>query len=246
MAILQDWLERRLHLHRQLFTGAPQPTAGPTFDSSDKYTYANVQLFLDGQRGFAPFTRMGNGGPSLNLSFTEKDPAPDTTLPFYLQTFPATADQHEHLALSMLPCYNRRPCSPYPVNIQLASHTVNTTAGGISSTNTQDTAPFLGCLGQLRSACPATESLSRQAGQEFRFLISRAQRCRPNSAPVKISGVRIDRLVCDKDGHLYALSYEAQELYVFHVSAAKGVVEIGEPMLVSSSYGLTGIIVVDT
>jgi hypothetical protein len=219
------------------------PTTPPIFNSSDKYAYGFVQLFLDGQDGIAPFTRLSSGDLSDNSSFTEHDPAPDPSLPYYLQPYLATADPHEHLAVLMTPCYNGGPCSPYPVNTQLASYTIDTTTGGISSTNTQATAPFT----QMRNPSAIDMSpdgkfvaVSGSGVQVFNF---NGAALPTELAPVRISGVSIDRVTWDNADHLYALSYGAHELYVFNVSTARGVVEIGEPIVVPGAYGLTGIIV---
>jgi hypothetical protein len=54
--------------------------------------------------------------------------------------------------------------------------------------------------------------------------------------------VQIDQVAWDKADLLFALSYEAHALYIFNVSAAKGVVQIGEPI---SEPGLSGIRVVN-
>ena len=69
------------------------------------------------------------------------------------------------------------------------------------------------------------------------------------AVPTKLTGLllpstRIDQVAWDKSDHLFALSHESHELYMFNVSKAKGVVEIGSPVSVPGAYGLTGIIVV--
>jgi hypothetical protein len=224
------------------------PNTAPYFDSSDKHAYSFTQLTQDDEYGFFPFTRISNGYISLNTNFTEKDPKLDPNLTYFLSPFMATADPHEHMAVVMVQCeYNDSDlaCEPTGNNPQLASYTIDPVTGGISSTNTEDNLPYLEItypIGMDMSYDGKFVAIGGYSGlQVFNFNGAAPP---TELAPVKISGVQIDQVTWDKADHLFALSYEAQELYIFNVSAAKGVVEIGEPIIVPKAYGLTGIIVV--
>jgi hypothetical protein len=224
------------------------PNTAPFFDSSDKYAYSFTQLTQDDEYGFFPFTRISNGYISLNTSFTEKDPKLDPNLNYFLSPYMATADPHEHMAVVMVQCeYNDSDlaCEPTGDNPQLASYTIDPVTGGISSTNTEDNVPYLEItypIGMDMSYDGKFVAIGGYSGfQVFNF---NGAALPTQLSPLMRSGVQFDQVTWDKADHLFALSYEAQELYIFNVSKARGVVEIGEPMIIPGAYGLTGIIVV--
>jgi hypothetical protein len=63
-------------------------------------------------------------------------------------------------------------------------------------------------------------------------------------SPVLLPAVQIDQLAWDNNNHLYALSYEAQKLYVYTVTPTSISEAEGSPYSVENDYGLNGLIVV--
>lgn len=222
------------------YTDGTGPYPAPVFDSSDKYAYS-FDYDLSDESHFVSFIHMND--PVSNPTFTETDPAIDPSLPYVLESYLTAADPHEHLAVLMAQCpLGDDVCeAPY----QLASYTINTATGGISSSNTEDNIPYVELaepFGMDMSYDGKFVAVSGTTGfQVFNF----------NGAAVptklyslKLSGIQIDQVTWDKAGHLFALSYEKAKLYIFNVSKKDGVVEIGSPLSVPGAYGSTGILVV--
>jgi hypothetical protein len=221
-------------------------SSGLFFDSSDKYAYGFAQD-LAGNPMFVGFTRMINGYLSDNSGFSAGGPTPDPSLDYSLLPIMATADPHEHLAVVMVQCTfpTDWSCEPTGAHPQLASYTVNTTNGNISSTNTQDDVPYLDVADPTAiDMSPDGKFVAIGGTSGFQVFNFHGAALPTELGPVRISGVRIDQVTWDNAGHLYALSYGAHKLYVFKVSTATGVVQIGEPINIPHAYGLTGIIVV--
>ena len=230
------------------YTDAFSPSTAPFFDSSDKYAYGFAQDH-SGDPMFVSYTRMSNGSLADNTTnFGQHDPKPDPRLDYSLVAAGATADPHEHLAVFMVQCLNESDdgCEPTGKNPQLASYTISTSTGSISSSNTQDNIPYLDVaspIGMDMSYDGKFVAINGNSGfQVFNF---NGAALPTKLSPLKLSGIQFDQVTWDKAGHFFALSYEAQKLYVFNVSAAHGVVQIGEPTIVHGAYGLTGIIVVN-
>jgi hypothetical protein len=136
-------------------------------------------------------------------------------------------------------------CEPTGKNSQLASYTISTSTGSISSSNTQDDVPY------LEVASPNGIDMSYDGkfvvingNSGFQVFNFNGAALPTKLSPLKLSGIQFNQATWDKADHLFALSYKSAKLYVFNVSKADGVVEIGEPVGVSGAYGLTGIIVV--
>lgn len=219
-------------------------TTALTLDSSDMYGYAFSQE-IGGKSDFSPFIRLSHGTLADNTTnFDEHDPKNDPNLDYYLLPIMATDDPHEHLAVVMTQCLSNgdESCDQTGNNPQLASYTINVTTGAISSTNTEDNIPYLetGVLSLDMSYDGKFVAVGGLGIQVLNFNGAAP----PSYLATVVPGVEFDQVTWDKANHLFALSYEAQELYIFNVSKAKGVVKIGLPMIVPGAYGLTGIIVV--
>jgi hypothetical protein len=230
------------------YTDTYTPSSAPFFNSSDKYAYS----FADDQSGnpiFVSYIRVSNGSLADNTTnFGEHGPKVDPSLNYSLEAFEATADAHEHLAVVMAQCeFNDSGlgCEPTGKNPQLASYTISTSTGSISSSNTQDDVPY------LQVASPNGIDMSYDGkfvaiygDSGFQVFNFNGAALPTKLSSLKLSGTQFNQAVWDKADHLFALSYKSAKLYVFSVSKAEGVVEIGEPIGVSGAYGLTGIIVV--
>lgn len=226
------------------YTEGYPPYTPLIIDSSDKFAYD----FDADQRGnpyFVGFYRARNGDLSTNSSFTGGGVFTDPNPPYYLEPMMMAADPDEHLAVVMFPCYSTSEgeCDLYPQNLQLASFTIDRKTGDISSTNTEDNAP-LTAMTWANSLNMSDDGKFVAIGGSGVQVFNFNGAALPINLATVVQGVQFDQVTWDKADHLFALSYEAQELYVFSVSKAKGVVEIGEPMIVPGAYGLTGIIVV--
>jgi hypothetical protein len=218
-------------------------TTALTIDSSDMYGYSFSQE-IGGNSDFSPFVRLSNGALTYNTNMGEKDPKVDPSLDYYLLPFMATEDPHEHLAVLMGQCVNNgdEGCEPTGKDPQLASYTISTSTGSISSSNTEDNIPYLDIanpIGMDMSYDGKFVAISGKGFQVFNF----------NGAAVAtkltgrlLPGIQIDQITWDKLDHLYALSYEAGKLYVFTVSA-HGATQV-ESIGVSGGYGNVGIVVV--
>jgi hypothetical protein len=76
-----------------------------------------------------------------NTVFRETDPTTDPNLDYFLAPIMARADSHEHLAVAMIPwLYGGNGSAP--VNLKMASYTIDPATGSIASTNTEDNIPF--------------------------------------------------------------------------------------------------------
>jgi hypothetical protein len=216
------------------------PLATLVVDSSDKYAYSFLYDLSD-YTHFQPFTDMND--LAYNSAFSLQNPAADPSSPNYLEPYLLAPGPDEQLAVLLVQC----PIGDDVCNgaSQLASYTIDPTTGGISSTNTQDNAPTLEItpIGIDMSYDGKFVAIGGGSGiQVFNF---NGAAVPTQLSPLKLSEVQIDQVRWDKAGHLFALSYESQELYVFNVSTAHGLFQIGEPISVHGAYGLTGIIVVN-
>jgi hypothetical protein len=219
-------------------------TTALTLDSSDMYGYAFSQE-IGGFSDFSAFTRLSNGSLSYNSNFGEHDPTSDPNLDYSLLPTMATEDPHEHLAVVMTQCLNASPeaCDPTGAKPQLASYTISTSTGSISSSNTEDNLPYVS-TGVAVLDMSYDGKFVALAGSGVEIFNFNGAAVPTRLAPLKLSGIPFDQLTWDRANHLFALSYEKAKLYIFNVSKTEGVDEIGAPISVPGAYGLTGIIVV--
>ena len=228
--------------------GSAQPSTVPTISSNDKFGFG-VTGEEYGTNVFSTFTIGSDGVLGNTQNFTEKDPKgnPDGDWYYYPVLYPVlAADRSGHLAVLMFP-ENGPPFG----NIgawQLASYTINS-KGGISSTNTYADMPapevaqnYGGPFLLETSTSGKLLALGAYPGLQL-FHFNGADPI-TTYGPVLLPKVDIDQLAWDNNNHLYALSYSAQELYVFTVTPTSTSEVAGSPFKVGSAYGAEGLIVV--
>jgi hypothetical protein len=187
-----------------------------------------------------------NGLLAINNFFSEVDPktqpVPDGDESVYVPLM-SKADPANDLAVLMFP--NADYWENYSWPLQLGSYTVNDTTGSISSTNTWKNMPIPAVTNVSNmSMSPSGKLLALAAypGLEL-FHFDEAAPITPFGG-VLLPTVNIDQLGWDNNNHLYALSYSAQELYVYTVTPTSISEVSGAPFVVQNPYGIKGMIVV--
>lgn len=218
--------------------GNAVPTSNLTFDSSGQYAYGIAWNEIAWQPGIVPFVT-ASGSLQNSETFTEVDPAVDTTLDYFLVPEMAAADSSEHLAVLMSGWFYDDNGSS-PENPQLASYTIDPATGSIVSANTQDNAPFT-TLMSVNSMSISPDGLFVALGGVDGVQVFNFNGAAPaTSLDSVLPSETIDAVAWDNQGYLYGLSSASGELHVLQVTA-KGAVEIsGSPYAV----GNTGVVIV--
>lgn len=211
-------------------------------------TYSSNDLFAYGVESdvyatsFIPFRRAAAGDLVTNTQFTEKDPTPNPNpsgsdnnyFPLALAT-----DGSGHLAAVMYMAF-----ASNTTTTQLASYTINSTTGAISSSNTYANMPVLK-VNADQIAMSWGGNILAVAGspglQLFHFNGAAPATAYPN---ILLPSVTINQLAWDKNNHLYAADYTNGKLYVFNVTSTGASQASGSPHSISGMYGWKGVIVV--
>jgi hypothetical protein len=226
------------------------PTSILTISSSDKFEYG-IDPYVPNNTGecgtdFSPFIATPTGVIEENSSFTATytgdNPYNLGVLPLFVQ-----ADPHGHLAALVTVCDN----SGNAGQPQLESYSIDTSTGGISSHNTWDKMPTATVGGYLYGESVSTMNMSPSgllvavAGhpglQIFHF---NGAEIPTDYSNLLLPSVNLDQLAWDKDNHLYALSYESNQLYVFTVTPTTISEAPGSPYSIQNAYGIQGLVVV--
>jgi len=223
--------------------GSAVGTSVPTISENDRYGYSTY--FEDCNCGyFFGFSRTPAGPLAQNLTFTYAGPQSDPAAGLaYVPVF-AKTDPSNHLAALMYAVQDGNIES-----WELASFAINDATGGISSTNTWKDMPTPQVYGTVMEISPSGALLALAGGNGFGiaglqiFHFNGAAPITPYSA-VLLPTINIDQMVWDNSNHLYALSYESNQLYVFTVTPTAIREAPGSPYKVESTYGLNGLMVV--
>jgi hypothetical protein len=220
-------------------------------ESDGAFSFLNSIEYYGSYTAFSTFGISSKGDLSVNGTFKETDPVAPPSTQGPTQYFPvaASADPNEHLAV-VLQEETFNCCGifgPY----QLASYTINKTTGAVVSTNTATDMPTPeeqdvdGSISNLSLRMSPSGELVALAGwpglQVFHF---------NGASPITtyssllLPTVDIDQLAWDNSNHLYALSYESGELYVYTVTPTSISEVAGSPYKVQGAYGVKGLIVV--
>jgi hypothetical protein len=183
----------------------------------------------------------------------ETDPVPN--LNDWTGYYPilAAADPASHLAVLVYPIDG----VPYG-NIgpwQLASYTINDTTGSITSSNTWEKMPYpafpplnlqnnfdVSITGLRMSPSGKLLAVAGHPGLQL-FHFNGASPITTFSG-LLLPAVNVDQLGWDNNNHLYALSYSAEELYVYTVTPTSISEVAGSPFHVANAYGIKGLTVV--
>jgi hypothetical protein len=187
------------------------------------------------------FRRQPDNALGYQSSFKETDPKPNPAgddgnyFPFEL-----AADPTGHLAALV----NQPFAAGYPPP-QLASYTIDYATGSITSTNTWADMPVTQSIyprGLSMSTTGKLLAVSNYPGLQL-FHFNRAAPITP-FGDLLLPNIKIDQFAWDNDNHLYALSYESNQLYVYTVTPTSISAAAGSPYSVQNSYGSNGLIVV--
>jgi len=213
-----------------ILTELENGTQLPTITGDDKFAYAidNVTYSSPTMAGF----RHTNDGTLIDWSFSETDP------PSVANLWTMAEDPTNHLAIA----FSTNGGAP------IASYTVDS-QGNLSSTNTAEEVMMSDVWPNTMNMSPSGKFLA-VASQTFSSVRTGVQIFRFNgAAPIKafspaLTTASIDQIHWDNNGHLYALSYATNQLFVFAVTETGATQAPGSPYAVTGAYGHQGLIVV--
>ncbi len=222
------------------------PSSLPTVSSNDKYAFGVFAQYS----GFyyttlSTLKRASSGDLEVIPNFQETDPQADQNVangPWSFFPVAVQADPSSHLAV-LLQNQSFAGCCGYFGALQLASYSINSSTGSISSTNKYEDMPTpaipVGVMDMSTSG--KLLALAGTGLQIFHF--NGASPITKFGSPL-LPGVSIDRLAWDNNNHLYALSYATNKLYVYTVTTTSIKEVAGSPFTVDNAYGISGLIVV--
>jgi hypothetical protein len=243
--------------------GNPVSSSVPTISSNDKFGYGVFPVttydsdtyycinFYQYCPQFSGFARDSSGTFSQNTRFSHSDPAAWPDFAYYPYVFSSPrADPDGHLA-ALVNQLDGEGDADFP---QLASYTINATTGAISSSNAYSNMPYVS-VGNVELGYPHTTPVTMQMSPSGRLLATAGH---PGleifhfngAAPIThysavlLPKIDIDQVEWDNDNHLYALSYDSNQLYVYTVTPTSIKEASGSPYkLPASPYGVKGLIV---
>ena len=222
------------------------PSSLPTVSSNDKFGYGIFDQFSGfSYTSFSTLKRASTGDLEEIPNFKETDPQADQNVPNGPWAFfpvAVQADPSSHLAV-LLQNQSFAGCCGYDGPLQLASYSINSSTGSVSSTNKYEDMPTpTVTVGEMEmSPSGKLLALAGSGLQIFHF---------NGSSPITafgsalLPGVSIDQLAWDKNNHLYALSYGTNKLYVYTVTTTSINEVAGSPLTVDNAYGISGLVVV--
>jgi hypothetical protein len=225
------------------------PSSIPTFSSNNNFAYS---VFVDNWLGgspvyppsFVPYTRAPAGTLIGNENFTETNPADDPngpSGPWYFFPDLAKADPTGHLAVLVGSASGAPPFPTYGGPWGLASYSIDNATGSIASTNNWMDIPTPAVDGILDMEISVSGKLVALAGtgglQVFHF--NGSNPITPFTAAL-IPTIEVDKVAWDGDNHLFALSFQTGELYVYTATPTSIIEAPGSPYPVNGAYGVVG------
>ena len=217
----------------------------PTTSSNDNFAYGVIPSFMDSRipsASFSVFTKATDGEFEIDNTFSEVDPKTNPDLQWTYYPASVAADPAGHLAALLFGVDEYGDSSSY----QLASYTINPTTGAISSTNTYSNMPypFENGLAITMGMSPSGELLAVAAHTGLEIFHFNGAKPITHYSSVLLPSVDIDQVKWDKNNHLYALSYDSSELYVYTVTPTSIKAASGSPYHLSQTpYGVIGLVV---
>jgi hypothetical protein len=218
-----------------------------TYSSNDLFAYGAGQTNPYASEFYA-FRRASAGDLIKNSSFTQTGPTSNPSSGSNYFPILVAADPFSHLAAVM-----NLPFSSNVNLFQLASFTINSTSGAISSTNTYANMPKLDVYPSSVAMSPSGKLLAVGGApglQLFHFNGSSAPTLYRGNLFSSTSNANINQVAWDNSNHLFALSYDTgaanstAKLYVFTVTPTSVTSAPGSPYKITGSYGAKGLIVV--
>jgi hypothetical protein len=226
------------------------PSSLPTVSSNDKFAYG----IFDQYSGFfyttfSTLKRASSGDLETISNFKETDPQADQNVPNGPWSFfpvAVQADPSSHLAV-LLQNQSFAGCCGYFGPMQLASYSINSSTGSVSSTNKYEDMPtpsitVTGSLGEMEMS-PSGKLLAL-AGTGLEIFHFNGASPITEFGSALLPGISINQLAWDNNNHLYALSYGTNKLYVYTVTTTSIKEVAGSPFTVNNAYGVSGLIVV--
>ena len=222
------------------------PSSLPTVSSSDKFAYGIFDQFGGfSYTIFSTLKRASSGDLEVIPNFKETDPQADQNVPNGPWTFfPlfVQADPSSHLAV-LLQNQSFAGCCGYYGPVQLASYSINSSTGSVSSTNKYEDMPTPAIsVGEMKMS--TSGKLVALAGTGLQIFHFNGASPITEFGAALLPGVSIDQLAWDNNNHLYALSYGTNKLYVYTVTTTSINEVAGSPFTVDNAYGISGLIVV--
>jgi hypothetical protein len=192
-----------------------------TFSGNDNFAYGIMSE--QGADLFTAFTLNTNGELVANANFTHVDPTPD---PAVLDSnyFPlaVAADPTNHLAVVVNEPFTN---SPPP---QLASYTINSTTGNVSSTNTWENMPTPAFYPNNIAMSPSGKFLA-VVGEGIEIYNFNGASPLTLASSLPLPDRDFDQLAWDNNNHLYTVDYETGNLYVYTITATSITAAPGSP-----------------
>lgn len=222
------------------------PSSLPTVSSNDKFAYGIFDQFSGfSYTSFATLKRASSGDLEVTPNFKETDPQADQNVPNGPWAFfpvAVQADPSSHLAV-LLQNQSFAGCCGYYGPVQLASYSINSSTGNISSTNKYENMPTPSIpVGEMEMSTSGKLLAVAGTGLQIFHFNGASPITKFDSA--LLPGVGINQLAWDKNNHLYALSYATNKLYVYTVTTTSINEVAGSPFTVNNAYGISGLIVV--
>jgi hypothetical protein len=226
------------------YNGYALSSSPPTISSNDEYGYGVFPAGADYYTQLntvSAFQKASNGQLEINESFSETDPAPcwdgygDENLYFY-QPQLVQADPSSYVAVVVYSYY---------AGWQMANYTINPSTGAIWSINTcADMVISWNGYPQSLSMSPSGKlvALASHSGLEV-FHFNRAEPITRFTGQLQVA-FNFDQVAWDHSNHLYALSYDSAQLFVYTITPSSFTEAPGSPYhLPKAPYGVKGMVV---
>jgi hypothetical protein len=195
-----------------------------TISGSDTFGYGITGDIYTNE--FTAFTRNSNGELLANAKFTSTGPTPNpagTNNTDNYWPFAVAADPTNHLAAAVFEYFAQSPPPP-----QLASFTINSSTGDITSTNTWENMPTPAIYPNVIGMSPSGKQLA-VAGKGIEIYNFNGASPLTLAASLPITARDFGYLSWDNNNHLYAVDYETGDLYVYTIGASSITVAPGSP-----------------
>jgi hypothetical protein len=216
----------------------------PTTSSNDKFAYGVIPTLevRAPDNPLSVFSKSSNGVFEINSSFSETDPQTNPDRQWTWSAVFAQADPNGHLAVLLFANDEYGDSS----SNQLASYTINPSTGAISSTNTYSNMPYPeeNSLTITMNMSPSGELLAVAGYPGLDIFHFNGAAPITHYSGTLLPSIDIDQVKWDQNNHLYALSYDSSELYVYTVTPTSIKAAPGSPYhLKNAPYGVIGLVV---
>lgn len=219
------------------YHGAAFQVGVSTYSSNDLFAYGiQGQVYAN---GFIVYKRGAAGDLVTDSSFAQTGPTPSPSDNTSYEPVFAAADASNHLAAVM-----NQPFGPSSA-LSLASYTIDNSTGAIKSTNTYLDMPVLKINAGDIAMSWGGDLVAVGGAPGLQIFHFNGAAPATDFGGVLLPKVVIDQVAWDKNNHLFALSYQSQDLYVFTVTSTSITEAPGSPYKTDDgTYSSNGLIVV--